>query len=151
LSQSEFSNRRAIGFATSALVALPLPLGDWVRKHAQVLAQVGYESRDSIAGVLHPTTAATCGARLTLGSEVVGAFAEVLGSHRRGAGGSSVPSTDQADWSAGLEFKVSDDLWATTGFGSRYNAVAGKNKTIVLAGIKVNLSGKRSFAGVVPN
>ncbi|MEN8374738.1 MAG: hypothetical protein ABFS34_04760 [Gemmatimonadota bacterium] len=79
------------------------------------------------------------GARVFFGSGTFNAFAEVIGASR--SGGAAVDATVALDesssaWSAGLEFRIIDNTWITTGFGTRFDALSDDNTAVVFADIR---------------
>ncbi len=132
---SEISRFVGRGGAVWATVAIPIgerlgqivgqARGDWLRA-----------SDDGEA-----TRAFTGGAKLVFGNERVGGFAEIVGSlANRGI------DRNTGRWSAGVEYRATETLWLSTGFGSTLgNAVTG-NRAMVIANLRWNVAGERSFA-----
>jgi len=89
------------------------------------------------------------GARVTLGSDKIGVFAEVLGTNLV-SDAKAGQRKHTADWSGGIEGRVSENLWVSTGLGSRYNELVGKNKAVLVAGIRMNVAGKQQFKTIIP-
>jgi hypothetical protein len=149
LRNSIWTDRNNLGGAVWALLAAPLcfqTFASGLCQKGQWLAKAQYESRDSADS--HNIKQFLGGLRATIGSASFGAFAESLFRHR-----SSVAEGAKHwrnDWSLGLEFKMSDDTWITSGIGSRYDDLTKSSKAVVLAGFRFNVSPKQQFSTVVP-
>lgn len=149
---SDLQSRSSLGHSVTAVLALPACIVEhrsWLCRHGQWLVQAGYEKRDSVLGSPTPTERVLFGARGTVGTDQLGVFGEFLQATNTATSGVGTPRRS-TDWSAGVEFRVSDGLWATTGVGSRYLAEADEDKVVVLAGLRVNVNKDRSLTKSLP-
>lgn len=112
---------RGIGANVQWIVALTL------RHHSAQTADSSY-------------TAGSGGIRLLIGSPRLNGFAEGLTENRWGAG--SAVKTNQAIWSAGVEFLASDNMWISTGFGEGYEDKGKADRVVVFAGLRWGISKK---------
>ena len=82
------------------------------------------------------------GGRAVVGKSTFNAFAELIGERKS----SAAPNVDKrtSSWSGGLEFRVSDQLWISTGLGSA--AQEDDGPTVVIANLKWGLSDKARFS-----
>lgn len=122
------SRLRSTGYAglkTWIVGGLPL-----FRLPAQVLGQFTFGDRPALSGE-PATTELTYGARLLMGSASFHAFVEAIGVSL-----SDPPGGDGAglSWSGGLEFQLSDGMWASTGFGQRFEGFDAPERVVVLLG-----------------
>jgi hypothetical protein len=85
----------------------------------------------------------TAGGRLYGGSHTVNLFAELLYHWRQQV----LPKVDpqSAQWSAGLEFKLSEKLWVSTGIGKSYNDTTTRDRSFVLTDLKWKISDQARF------
>ena len=135
LRESEISSFVGRGGAVWATVAVPVG-----ERFGQIVAQARADwLRAADDG--EATRAFTGGAKLVFGNERVGGFAEIVGSlANRGT------DRNTGRWSAGVEYRATETLWLSTGFGSTLgNSVTG-NRAMVIANLRWNVSGERSFA-----
>jgi hypothetical protein len=117
LSKNEW--RGVAGWATGAL-----PLG----RGGQIVGQLRYDGRaDSDADGL------SYGGRGFYGSASMNAFVEVTGGKRPAA------VSSRAQWTGGLEFRAAENLWISTGFGSRETA-GGDTRGVLVADLRWQLS-----------
>lgn len=127
LNQSDF--RQYVGRGGALWTTLGLPVatygqfllqarGDWVR-----------------GGARSDTLGLSLGSRLSIGSETVNGFAELVGSWWK----NNAAPTSQS-WSGGIEFKAADKIWLSTGFGSAYNSLVKANRTVLIANVRWNVS-----------
>ena len=140
LRNSEWKDGQHLGSAVWALAAAPLclrPAAAGLCRSGQWLAKAAYERRDSVQ-IGRTVSQFTGGLRGALGSETVAAFAEALFRRRS----TELPGAQRSrrEWSAGVEFKVTDGLWASTGVGGRYNDLTQGTKAVLLAGLRFNVS-----------
>jgi hypothetical protein len=56
-------------------------------------------------------------------------------------------SDSSGRWSTGVEFKLADDLWVATGFGSHYGLEQGADRIIVIANLRWAVSSKSRLLG----
>jgi hypothetical protein len=103
------------GFAAWATGAFPLGRG------GQVVGQLRYDGRaeSEVDGLSY-------GGRAFYGSATMNAFVEVTGGKR------PVGVSTRAEWTGGLEFRAGENLWISTGFGSRETA-GGDNRGVLVA------------------
>lgn len=73
------------------------------------------------------------GARAFAGTRVFNAFFELVGDHRGAASG-------DVGWTSGLEFRAAQNMWLSTGFGSRAVPGSSQERTVVIADLRWNLS-----------
>ena len=135
LRESEISSFVGRGGAVWATVAIPIG-----ERLGQIVGQLrGDWLRAADAG--EATRAFTGGAKLVFGNERVGGFGEIIGSlANRGV------DKNTGRWSVGVEYRATETLWLSTGFGSTLgNSVTG-NRAMVIANLRWNVSGERSFA-----
>lgn len=106
--------------------------GVGVGRSAQLLGQLAVRDVPSVGGA--PATREwSWGGRLLYGSAAFHAFGEVVGvsiSDPEGRDGTG------ASWSAGLELRLTEGLWATTGFGQRFEGLGQPERLVVLLGLK---------------
>jgi hypothetical protein len=121
-----------------------LPLGT----RGQLIAQLAREDRPEL-GEDPGFTAWTAGARALFGSPTINGFVEALGESRDFDGPELDPETgtpsaeddDTGIWSAGIEARIAEGLWAAAGFGGRFAALADDaEKTFVLIGLRWGIS-----------
>jgi hypothetical protein len=118
----KLGDREWSGFAAWATGALPLGRG------GQVVGQVRYDGRaDSDADGL------SYGGRAFYGSAGMNAFVEVTGGRR------PAEVSGRAQWTGGLEFRAAENLWISTGFGSRETA-GGDTRGVLVADLRWQLS-----------
>lgn len=147
LVNSEWDGSDNLGGQVWATVAGPICLSahnpSRFCRRGQWLLEGQYESRDSTTISPQSLSQLMLGARVTWGSEVFGLFAEYLSLHRR----DPAPQLKErvSERSAGIEFRVSDELWASTGLGSRYNDMIGKSQMVVVANLRINLTSNRKI------
>lgn len=148
LKGSEFGNTSRFGWTASAVVAAPLCFSDDNRagmcKNGQWFFQLAHDARDSLSKTDVELDRTSLGTRLNLGTDRVGFFAEYL-SARYGAT-AAMKARTASEWSTGIEWRATDDVWVSTGLGNRYNAAIGKEKAVVMAGLHFNTYSKRKFA-----
>jgi hypothetical protein len=128
---------RFVGRGGAMWATVAVPIGE---SFGQIVGQArGDWLRASDDG--EDTTAFTGGAKLVFGNERLGGFAEAVGSlANRGV------DRTTGRWSVGVEYRATETLWLSTGFGSTLgNAVTG-NRAMVIANLRWNVSGERSFA-----
>jgi hypothetical protein len=82
------------------------------------------------------------GARAVVGKPTFNGFVELVGERRRAASGTD--NNSARSWSGGLEFRVSDQLWLSTGLGSADEDIDGP--TVVIANLRWGFSDKARFS-----
>jgi len=122
LDNGVLGQREWTGVAAWATGALPLGRG------GQAVGQVRYDGR---AGA--EVDGLSYGGRAFYGSASMNVFVEVTGGRRPQVTGT------RAQWTGGLEFRAGENLWISTGFGSRENA-DGDNRGVVVADLRWQLS-----------
>jgi len=110
------------GWAAWATGAVPLGRG------GQAIGQVRYNAH---AGAQDDGLA--YGGRALYGSAAMNAYVEVAGGNRAGE------TSARAEWTGGLEFRAADNLWISTGFGSRATA-AGESRGVLVADLRWQLA-----------
>jgi len=124
-------------YGSAAWVVAAAPLGGF----GQFVAQGQYNERDPDA--TDESDSFSYGGKLYLGSGTAHGFAEVTG---RSLLDAPVGADDfSAEWSAGMEFRASDDTWITTGFGSRFDTLDEPDRIFLIAGIRWNVSSGPRF------
>ncbi len=102
----------------------------------QLLAQVQYDHRK----FPDPTSAfpdeddIRVGARAILGGAVANGFVEL--SLLKSVGGSNGAADNPISWSGGVEFRVSDQAWVSTGFGTNFPRGGEKYPVLVVANLR---------------
>ncbi|HEX2079418.1 MAG TPA: hypothetical protein VHG08_16955 [Longimicrobium sp.] len=150
LKNSEWNEREWLGFAVWAVGAAPLcfrvaPRG--VCNRGQWVAQIHHERRDStFDGPGRNRTA--LGVRGNWGSGRFNLFAEGLQLWTHDA--PSGVDDSYNEWSGGLEFRVTDELWVATGFGSRFNDATRDSEVAVIANLRFNVAPTRMLQKIVP-
>lgn len=79
------------------------------------------------------------GARAFTGTKTFNAFFEVVGDHRGEASG-------DVNWTSGLEFRAAENLWLSTGFGSRARPGTSDERTVLIADLRWNIADAPRFA-----
>lgn len=130
--RSELGSGQWQGWAGWITGALPLGRG------GQVIGQVRYNMHadgddDGLA----------YGGRALYGSAAMNGFVEVAGGTRVGG------DRSRAEWTGGLEFRAADNLWISTGFGSRSTAT-GDNRGVVVADLRWQLAEGPRLGGTPP-
>ncbi|HEV3052759.1 MAG TPA: hypothetical protein VGX50_20765 [Longimicrobium sp.] len=73
------------------------------------------------------------GARAFVGTRIVNGFFELVGDHRGEASG-------EVNWTSGLEFRAAENMWLSTGFGSRAVPGSSEQRTVVIADLRWNIA-----------
>jgi hypothetical protein len=130
--RSQLSDGVWQGWAGWITGAMPLGRG------GQVIGQLRYNAHqgDQDDGLAY-------GGRALYGSAEMNGFVEVAGGSRTGG------RPSRADWTGGLEFKAAENLWISTGFGSRSNA-AGGNRGVLVADLRWQLASGPTIGGAAP-
>ena len=141
LEESELDERDYAGWKAWAIGALPLG------RRGELIAQMAREDRpgiDSLPGF----TDWSVGARALVGSAKINGFVEYL-AVSRDIDHPDVPAeaepSDPEDggglWSAGVEARVAEGLWASAGFGSRFATIlAEAEKSFVAISLRWGIS-----------
>ena len=138
LEESELDERDYAGWGAWAVGALPLG------RRGQLIAQLAREDRadlDAQPGF----TEWSVGARALVGSAKINAFVEYLAVSREIDGPVETEPSDLEEdsglWSAGIEARVAEGLWASAGFGNRFATIlADAEKTFVAIGLRWGIS-----------
>ena len=118
-----------VGRGGAVWATLALPVG---ARFGQLLVQGRGDLLRGARGA-DDTTAFSGGARLGVGATSVNGFVEMVGSWR-----SAGDDRATQQWSAGVELRVAEALWLSTGFGSRYDALTSGNRAVLLANVRWN-------------
>ena len=141
LRESELDDRDYAGWRAWAVGAAPLgPRG-------QLIAQLAREDRPAL-GDEPAFEAWTAGVRALAGSPRINGFLELLAESREVdesaiEGDAESPDEDDGSgiWSAGIEARVAEGLWASAGLGSRFAALhEADEKTFVVIGLRWGIS-----------
>ena len=141
LEDSELDEREYSGWGAWAVGALPLG------SRGQLIAQLAREERPELGS--QPGYADwSAGARAIVGNAKINGFAEYVvlsreidGPDLPGDGDPAEQEVDSGLWSAGIEARVAEGLWASAGFGSRLSEVlVDAEKTFVALGLRWGIS-----------
>lgn len=113
---------------------------------AQLLGQLAVTDRPEQSGAPGARELAF-GGRFLYGSAPFHAFAEAIGVWRSARPG---PDSDGLSWSGGLELRLSDGMWATTGFGQRYEGLGEPDRIVVLLGLNFGVVSRSRVKGLGP-
>jgi len=97
----------------------------------QVIGQASYRHTPAL-GAAASSDVIAYGGRAVLGGARFGAFGELVGEAR------TVGDVEEDSWvwSAGAELRIAPQLWLSTGLGTRFDALTGDDRAIVLANIR---------------
>jgi hypothetical protein len=135
--QSQVSETSALGW--NGWAALTAPLGT----AGQMIGYFAFTHRPEVSGV-PKFSSVDFGGRVLVGSPTFNAFAEVVGNSKFDTPVTTDKST--AAWSGGIEFKAAENLWLSTGFGTRFGDTAEPNRVIVLGNLRWGVSSKQRLA-----
>jgi hypothetical protein len=130
LPNSELDRRQSSGVQTWLVGAMPLgPVGG----PAKLMGQATYTRESALADRVEADVLGL-GARVLIGSPLFHGFLEVTKDHRSGASN----GTDGAHhgWSGGIEFRLTNGLWLSAGFGNRYNELDAAEQTFLIADLQ---------------
>jgi hypothetical protein len=134
LEQSHLGDRRWSGM--NIWLTGSLGLGQW----GSLIVQSTYaDNRRSAVDSLQ-YKALRFGSRLLVGGVRLNGFVEAESEFRWDRG--RAVKKDDGQWSAGVEFRVSPELWLSTGFGEPYNVLDLPDRTAVFANLRWGLSSK---------
>ena len=119
-------------YGNAAWLVGAAPIGGF----GQLVGQLQYNERDPDA--TDESDSFTVGGKLYLGSGRAHAFAELGG--RKLLDQPAGADDFSAEWSAGMEFRASSDMWISTGFGSRFDTLDEPDRIVLIAGIRWNVS-----------
>lgn len=128
---SEFGRMNPLGVSTWLAGALPIGTS------AQLLTQVQLDHRNA-RDTVDATTLFTYGARAVRGNPNHNFFFEVAGTDRF----KTTPevSRSSVQWSGGVEFKIAEGYWLSTGFGKRYAAQGAPDRIVIIANARWGIS-----------
>jgi hypothetical protein len=116
----------------------------------QLLGQATYKDRPAVDTV-PAYTAVNAAVRIIGGSPTFNAFAEWGREWRSAdedAGRPFVIDEEVGGWSAGLEFRLATNTWISTGVGTRFDAIASPDRTVVIANIKWGIASEARLANL---
>jgi hypothetical protein len=113
---------------------------------AQLLGQLTVSDRPERSGA-PGARELTFGGRVLFGSASFHAFAEAAGVWRSERPG---PDSDGLSWSGGLELRLADGMWASTGFGQRYRGLGEADRLVVLLGLGFGVVSRSRVTGLRP-
>lgn len=106
---------------------------------AQLVGQLQFDHRNR-----RDTTTATnvlsYGARLVRGTDAQNLFFEIVGTKRFDV--TATTSRSNVQWSGGVELKVGEHYWVSTGFGKRYTASGQPDRLVVIADVRWGIASK---------
>ncbi|HEU5153913.1 MAG TPA: hypothetical protein VFU03_04240 [Gemmatimonadales bacterium] len=131
LVNSSPSHREGLGWSAWALGSNPL--GRW----GMVIGSVAYAQRYDVPGS-PGFSSLRYGGRAVVGSTGINGFLEVVGESRF----DKSPGVDdgKTSWSTGLEIRLVQGMWLSTGFGRRYTEAKAPDRVVVLANVRWGLS-----------
>jgi len=131
LVNSSFSNRQGLGWSAWALGSNPL--GHWGLLVGSLAYSRKYDVPESPA-----FSSLRYGGRAVVGSTGVNGFLEVVGDTRFDE--DPGVADGNTSWSAGLEIRLVQGMWLSTGFGQRYAEAQTADRVVVLANLRWGLS-----------
>lgn len=139
---SQWSARQYSGLQTWMVGSMPIGK---TGGSAKLLGQIGYTQNQqlddrSAADVL------TFGSRIIVGSPTLNGFYERAAEKRSGT--SDGTNGTHWSWSGGIELRVSESFWLSTGFGNRYNEFEDADRTFVIADLRWVRSSKARLSGI---
>lgn len=149
---SRFSNSQWKGFAAWGTAAIPVCLRtspSTFCRRGQVLVESRFDFRRAHEGDPGLNTFMT-GARFTYGGALTQLFLEGAGYWGFDAPEGVDVDTSFFQGSAGIEFRVLDNLWVSTGLGRRYADEMSEGRVVMLAGLRFNATEARQFTSWGP-
>jgi hypothetical protein len=134
LEQSRFGERRWNGL--QLWLSGGLGLGSW----GSLVTQATYADNRRFAVDSLQYKSLRLGSRLLVGGVRLNGFLE--GEFESRWDRSRAIKKDDGQWSAGVEFRVSDALWLSTGLGEPYQALTQPDRTAVFANLRWGVSSK---------
>jgi hypothetical protein len=132
--QSQVSETSALGW--NGWAGLTAPIGT----AGQMIGYFAFTHRPEVSG-LPKFSSVDFGGRVLVGSPTFNAFAEVVGNSKFDT---PIPTDkSSAAWSGGVEFKAAENLWLSTGFGTRFGDTAEPDRVIVLGNLRWGVSSKQ--------
>lgn len=128
-----FGDRESSGGQAWAVGGYPLG------SRGQLIGQIEYRTHPGRETLARRSTVAF-GTRLLVGSARTNAFVELIGQHTSST--EDALDTSRSLWSAGLELRIASNTWISTGFGRRYDELAGTDRTMVLANLRWGLNSR---------
>ena len=109
----------------------------------QLLGQATYKHRPTI-DTIPKYTAFNAGVRVLAGSPTFTGFVEFAREWRSAKDSPGVLQIDEdlGGWSAGVELRIVDNTWVSTGFGTQFNALSAPDRTVLFVNLKWGLSSK---------
>jgi hypothetical protein len=108
----------------------------------QVIAQVSWRQSPELDDA-PDSDLLVYGGRLVLGAATFGVFGELAGENHSGAVDESA-----LVWSAGAELRIAGNLWLSAGLGSRFDALTGEDRAIVLANVRWGVADRSRLASL---
>jgi hypothetical protein len=137
LEESELDERDYAGWKAWGVGSAPLG------RRGQLIGQFAREYRPRLAEEVE-FREWSLGARALAGSPRINGFVEALVVSRDGRARDAEPTPENGEsgiWSAGVEARVAEGLWASAGFGSRFATSLGMaEKTFVVLGLRWGIS-----------
>lgn len=134
LLNNQWGNHATLGSRVWASGSLP------VGQSIVVLGQVQYDDSHDPSG--RRNSGLTGALRPIWGTPNYHVFAEIA----RSMSGTTTDAMPALEFSGGLEFKASDQLWLSTGIGSRYKALGDPGKVVVAATLRWRVLTSPQFA-----
>lgn len=110
-----------------------------VSDFGQLIGQLAFTHRPEL-GETSEFDRFNYGARFLTGSATFNSFLELVGESRSGTNDDTNDSSGL--WSAGVEFRVAENLWISTGLGSRFGTLDEAESAFVIADVRWGLSSK---------
>ncbi|MGQ0649868.1 MAG: hypothetical protein ACT4P7_20140 [Gemmatimonadaceae bacterium] len=128
---SEFGHMQPLGVSTWLAGALPIGAS------AQLLTQLQLDHRNP-RDTIDATTVLTYAARAVRGSDNHNFFFEVAGTDRV----KTTPGVSRSNvqWSGGVELKIAEGYWLSTGFGKRYTEQGEPDRMVIIANMRWGIS-----------
>lgn len=121
--------------------------GGWRhQKKFRLIGQLQYDYR-SAPDSQSSNKALTYGARAALGSDRLNSFIELTGNRRFDA--PQDVDKGKGSWSWGIEARIADNTWLSTGLGSTFDNQDAPDRVVVVANIRWGISGKGRLAHFV--
>lgn len=141
---SRTSARRYSGLDVWAVGSLP------VTARGELIGQARFTQRP-LQDTVPAFTSIDLGARLVFGTGTFNVFGEVVTESRSydeipDAPDRRSPST----WSGGVELRVGENMWMSTGFGSRYNGLGEPDETLVFGHIRWAVTSSARMNNLIP-
>jgi hypothetical protein len=135
--QSQVANTSALGW--NGWAALTAPIGT----AGQMIGYFAFTHRPELSGA-PKFSSVDFGGRVLVGSPTFNAFAEVVGNSKF----DTPVTTDKssAAWSGGVEFRAAENLWLSTGFGTRFGDTGKPDRLIVLGNLRWGVASKSRLA-----